>query len=296
MINLDHSLTHGIFLKDYNYYSTNQIKAAAYLQLLYKNMCERLRGCDIILTACNNYDHLLSVAKVIMTIKKGQEELDQFTLTRSEYAKELGKTPNAVRMMMRHGKLSGEYRFDGSKYIFKSPERPGENHNNDHPIITKMTTPNKKKINRGNHFKADYPNDAFRLHNQYKKEQAILNKIQGKFKSEAHRLEYEKLNDAALKKSLENTEKKNKESFTPLKDYGGPVAMRRTSYPSIDDDYNPRPTIRKPFRGYDSMGSYDDGSVEIDLSRSNYRSGVSHGEPQFKSKVAESIWRLKNKK
>jgi hypothetical protein len=44
------------------------------------------------------------------------------------------------------------------------------------------------------------------------------------------------------------------------------------------------------------MGTDDDGSVEIDLSRSNYRSGVSHGEPQFKSKVAESIWRLKNKK
>jgi hypothetical protein len=50
--------------------------------------------------------------------KKGLAELEQFTLTRSEKAKELGKTPNAVRMMMRHGKLSGEYRFDGSKYIF----------------------------------------------------------------------------------------------------------------------------------------------------------------------------------
>ena len=69
-----------------------------------------------------------------------------------------------------------------------------------------MTTP--KKVNRGNHFKANYPNDAFRLHNQYKKEQAILNKIQGKFKSEANRIEYEKLNDEALKKSLENTQKK----------------------------------------------------------------------------------------
>ena len=296
MINLDHSLTHGIFLKDYNYYSTNQIKAAAYLQLLYKNMCERLRGCDIILTACNNYDHLLSVAKVIMTIKKGQEELDQFTLTRSEYAKELGKTPNAVRMMMRHGKLSGQYRYDGSKYIFKAPERPGENHNNDHPVITKMTTKKIKKINRGNHFKADYPNEAFKLHNQYKKEQAILNKIQGKFKNEAHELEYKKLNEEALKKSLENTEKKNKESFTPLKDYGGPVAMRRVSYPIDREDYNPPAPIRKPFRGYDWVGSDDDGSVEIDLSRSNYRSGVSHGEPQFKSKVSEAIWRLKNKK
>jgi predicted transcriptional regulator len=174
-----------------------------------------------------------------MTIKTGQEELDQYTLTRSEYAKELGKTPNAVRMMMRHGKLSGQYRYDGSKYIFKAPERPGENHNNDHPVITKMTTKKIKKINRGNHFKADYPNEAFKLHNQYKKEQAILNKIQGKFKNEAHELEYKKLNDEALKKSLENTEKKNKESFTPLKDYGGPVAMRRSSYPIDREDYMP---------------------------------------------------------
>ena len=44
------------------------------------------------------------------------------------------------------------------------------------------------------------------------------------------------------------------------------------------------------------VGSDDDGSVEIDLSRSNY--SVSHviNEPQFKSKVSEAIWRLKNKK
>ena len=78
------------------------------------------------ITACRNYDHPVSVAKVIMTILKGQQELDQFTLTRNEYAKEIGKTPNAVRMMMRHGKLTGEYRFDGSKYIFRSSKRPRE--------------------------------------------------------------------------------------------------------------------------------------------------------------------------
>ena len=131
------------------------------------------------ITACRNYDHPVSVAKVIMTILKGQQELDQFTLTRNEYAKEIGKTPNAVRMMMRHGKLTGEYRFDGSKYIFRSSKRPRENYDNDHPVNVKMTTP-KKTIKRGNHFKADYPNEAFKLHNQYKKEQAILNKIQGK--------------------------------------------------------------------------------------------------------------------
>ena len=250
--------------------------------------------CYNVALACGNYDHTNSVAKVIMTIKKGKEELDQFTLSRNEYAKELGKTPNAVRMMMRHGKLSGEYRFDGSKYIFKSPERPRESYDNDHPTITDLTTKKIKKINRGNHFKANYPNDAFRLYNERKKEQAILNKIQGKFKSEAHELEYKKLNEEALKKSLENTEKKNKESFSPLKDYGGPVAMRRVSYPMDRDSYEPPAPIRKPFRGYDSMGSYDDGSVEIDVSRYSGRSVIS--EPQFKSKVSEAIWRLKNKK
>ena len=245
------------------------------------------------ITACRNYNHPVSVAKVIMTIKKGKEELDQYTLNRKEYAKEIGKTPNAVRMMMRHGKLSGEYRFDGSKYIFKSPERPRESYDNDHPTITNLTTKKSKKINRGNHFKADYPNEAFRLYNEKKKEQAILNKIQGKFKSEAHRLEYEKLNDEALKKSLEITEKKNKEAFSPMKNYGGPVAMRRSYEP---EDYNPRPTIRKPFRGYDWVGSddYDDGSVVVDVSRYSGASVIS--EPRFKSKVAESIWRLKNKK
>ena len=90
--------------------------------------------------ACRNHDHPLSVAEVIMTILKGQEELDQFTLTRSEYANKIEKSPNAVRMMMRHGKLSGEYRFDGSKYLFKSPTRPRESYDNDHLNSFKLTT------------------------------------------------------------------------------------------------------------------------------------------------------------
>ena len=137
------------------------------------------------ITACRNVNHPVSVAKVIMTILKGKKELDQFTLTRGEYANKIDKSPNAVRMMMRHGKLSGEYRFDGSKYLFKSPERPRESYDNDHLNSFKLTTQTAqpKKVNRGNHFKADYPNDAFRLYNERKKEQAILNKIQGKFKN-----------------------------------------------------------------------------------------------------------------
>ena len=97
--------------------------------------------CDKTVAACKNADHPISVAKVIMTTLKGQKELDQFYLTRSEYANEIGKTPNAVRMMMRHCKLSGEYRFDGSKYIFRPPERPRENYENRPPCKSKIDHP-----------------------------------------------------------------------------------------------------------------------------------------------------------
>ena len=55
-------------------------------------------------------------------MKKGLEELEQFKLTRTEYAKRLGITPNAVRMRMRHGRLTGQFRFDGSKFLFKEPD------------------------------------------------------------------------------------------------------------------------------------------------------------------------------
>ena len=99
-----------------------------------------------------------------------------YVLTRSEYAKRLGITPNAVRMKMRRGLLSGEYRFDGGKYIFKEPERPGDYIENDPLENSKMTTP-KKKYNRGNHFQASYPNEAFRLRNEL----LMYNKIKKNF-------------------------------------------------------------------------------------------------------------------
>ena len=220
--------------------------------------------------------------------KTGLEELEQFTMTRGEYAKELGITPNAVRMRMRTGKLSGEYRFDGNKYLFRTPETPRDNIVN----TTGINTTPKKRYNRGNHFKADYPNDAFRLHNEHKKEQAILNKIQGKFKSEAHRLEYEKLNNEALKKSLENTQRIEKNSFTPLKDYGGPIRSRGRDRPIVIDEPVPGPRLERSYQYYNVGAATDDGSVEIDLSQSR----SSNSEPRFSSKVEESIWRLRNKK
>ena len=228
-------------------------------------------------------------------VKKGLEELQQFHLTRAEYAKRLGISPNAVRMRMRHGKLSGEYRFDGSKYIFKAPEEPREKHVQ---TTSHLTAPNriKRKINRGNHFKADYPNDAFRLYNEEKKRVAALNKIQGKFKSKAHEIEFNRLNQSALneayKRSKRNTELDEKNSFTPLKDYGGPIRLRPRDRSLVIDEPIREPRLQRNYQYYEIGEPVDDGSVMIDLSRSETESH----EPSFSNKVQESIWRLKNKK
>ena len=102
------------------------------------------------LLACSLFDHPQCDISYLVMIKKGLAELEQFHLTRGEYAKRLGITPNAVRMRMRHGNLSVQFRFDGNKYLFKSPKGPRDNIVNDHPTLTTQT----KKYNRGNHFKA----------------------------------------------------------------------------------------------------------------------------------------------
>lgn len=91
-------------------------------------------------------------------------KLNPFDLNRTEYAELLGISPNAVRMRMRHGKLEGEYIFENGRYNFRAPQRERVYIGQDHPNLT--TT--KRKINRGNHYKANYPNEAFRKHNEAK--------------------------------------------------------------------------------------------------------------------------------
>ena len=232
-----------------------------------------------------------------MTKLKGQEELDQFTLTRGEYAKRLGITPNAVRMRQRHGRLSGEFRFNGNKFLFKDPDRPRDYIVKDHPTLT--TT--KKKYKRGNHFKADYPNDAFKLHNEMK----MMNKIKSKFKDDAHERAFNQMNESALKKSYEQSRPKPN-SLRYLKNYGSMLNARglerheqRTSYeaPRSSSFYiggmSPDEVKRKGGVYYEVGAPVDDGSVEVDLSQS---SRPRLGDPRFDNKVQEAIWRLKNKK
>jgi hypothetical protein len=249
-------------------------------------------------------------------VKKGLEEMEQFHLTRNEYAKRLGITPNAVRMRMRHGNLSGEFRFNGNKYLFKEPKRPRDYIVKDHSTLTTQ----KRKYNRGNHFKADYPNDAFKLHNEMK----MLNKIKGKFKNEDHEREFNKINEAGLEKAYKQSrEKYNNIKIETVKDYGAmltPLGLKRVEEKgyygfrdprNMDTSFNIRGKIdhKKQERlfdkwcderaPYETVNPYEPGQrseikdVEINLSNS---SPAPLGEPRFSNKIEESIWRLKNKK
>ena len=93
-----------------------------------------------------------------------KSNLNPYDLNRTEYAELLGITPNAVRMRLRHGKLEGEYKFENGKYLFRAPEAVRANIG----LTTGQKTTLKKIYRRGNHYKAHYPNEAFRKHNEMK--------------------------------------------------------------------------------------------------------------------------------
>ena len=97
----------------------------------------------------------------------------EFYLTRGEYAKKIGKSKGSVIQSMRRGGLTNEYIIRDSKYYFRDPQRPRAFKESVHgPLYTP-----KRKINRGNHDKAHYPNDAFRQHNEIKRLSAIQYKV-----------------------------------------------------------------------------------------------------------------------
>ena len=212
------------------------------------------------------------------------EKHNPFDLNRTEYADLLGITPNAVRMRMRRGQLNGEYKFENGKYNFKAPGRARVSMVS---IPGQMTTSTKRIINRGAHETSKNPRytTALRNRNEAVKLASLKYKVSDKIQS-------------LLPRAIELAERENREQLekkiAPLNNYSvrGPKGRDRLA---LNIDYNSRPTAYKAFRGYDSIGSvYDDGSVEIDVSR--YSGGSVISEPRFKSKVAESIWRLKNKK
>ena len=97
----------------------------------------------------------------------------EFYLTRGEYAKKIGKSKGSVIQSMRRGGYNNEYIILDSKYYFRDPQRPRAYQQTVHgPVYTP-----KRKINRGNHDKARYPNEAFRQHNEIKRLASIQYKV-----------------------------------------------------------------------------------------------------------------------
>jgi hypothetical protein len=100
-----------------------------------------------------------------------------YTLTRSEFAKEIGKSREAVKKDMMRGKYKELYIFKNNQYYFKTREAVREN-----KVLSPMNLyPLKRKINRGNHENAvkkdRYPNRAFAEHNHMKKMLALRGKL-----------------------------------------------------------------------------------------------------------------------
>jgi len=92
-----------------------------------------------------------------------------YTLTRSEFANEIGKSREAVKQDMRRGKYKDLYIYTNGTYKFKSREAVRSNQG---PRSVNVYPP-KRKINRGGHEsaikKGRYPNSAFAEHNTMKK-------------------------------------------------------------------------------------------------------------------------------
>ena len=100
----------------------------------------------------------------------------EFYLTRGQYAEKLGKSKGSIIQLMRRGKLNNEYIIRNDWYYFRDPSAKRENKVS---VYGPIYTP-KKRYNRGNHFKANYPNLAFQQHNELKMLAALHRKVDPK--------------------------------------------------------------------------------------------------------------------
>jgi hypothetical protein len=131
----------------------------------------------------------------------------------------LGITTNAVRMAQRGNNCHNlEYRFDGTKYLFKVPRRDQvitriPDHPSDHPRSTPKSTPrvNKKIYNRGATARgeANYPNLAFQMANEAKMRVAL----DKKFKNEAHKKAFMDMSEAGFQEALEKSKRTEEQKF-----------------------------------------------------------------------------------
>ncbi len=100
-----------------------------------------------------------------------------YTISRTEFAKEIGKSREAVKKDMQRGKYKDLYIFKNGKYFFKSYKTMREKQG----LSPVHLSPVKSKVNRGGHEmavkKGRYPNQAFANHNHMKKMIALRGKL-----------------------------------------------------------------------------------------------------------------------
>ena len=242
---------------------------------------------------------------------------DHYKFTRSEYAQFLGISTNALRMRMRHGKYGSEYVVKDGKYLFKRPRdiTVAPTTRGQMPMLPAATT--KKKYNRGatHRGEAKYTNDAFRRANEVK----ALNKIQRNLGDEYTN----EINEEVIKIAQERVIKKRDDVIkeaakgtirspepipygvdtTPAK-YGH--MLNATGIQAAEDQVHAKlarrwihfNTTDHSSGGSVFFGSFgqkekeDRESVEIDP-RDFTRDDR---EPEFRNKIEEDIWRLRNKK
>ena len=169
--------------------------------------------CYYLAVACKSVDHPCSVATIFVTLNMKNENLNPFDLNRKEYAELLGISPNAVRMKQRRGKLEGEYKFENGRYIFRAPQRARANYGQTPGHLT--TT--KKIYNRGNHYKANYPNEAFRLHNERKMLHAVNERDPGFINS------YQEIKAKYTQDKAKEQIEKQRQQRSSARAYGTPI-------------------------------------------------------------------------
>lgn len=150
------------------------------------------------------------MTKIKLTVNSN-EDLKDYTMTRPEFAKMIGKSIGAVKQDMRRGKYKDLYCCINGKYFFK-----GEKRMRDIKVNVPLSNVPLKKINRGNHFKANYPNDAFKKHNEMK----MLLKLKRSIPEE-RALDYLKDYDNWEHHKQRELQKQIHKSTEPLKYYGG---------------------------------------------------------------------------
>ena len=146
-------------------------------------------------------------------------DFNLYTISRSEFAKQIGKTRDSVKKDMRRGKYKDLYIFDGKEYKFKSQERDGVNKVLSPIGLSPLKV--KKKVNRGAHLNgaAKYKSTALQRRNSI----AIILAEQGKITSEDKSLVPEVLAEIKARKQKQKFDSVARSSSLPPRftNYGG---------------------------------------------------------------------------